>query len=172
VRDALRNTSYALAGLALSLFGFGVVAPATLHVFTFSAGAGELMLAAAWWFYAGHRSAQVEQLTGIERVRDVVSARRLATLYTIVGLAASVDLLLIALLAPAAGSPTRHLHLLGLRVSISGPQLGTIGLVAFYPHSRHRAPARRYLTPADAPGLFAGPLFQDLRGAREEGVHT
>ena len=132
VRDALRNTAYALAGLAVSLFGFAVVAPDSLHVFTYFAGAGEFTLAVVWWIYAGYRSSRVEGLAGIDRVRDFMNARRLATTYTIVGLVASVELLCVALLAPTGGSPTRYLRLLGLRVSLSGPQLGTAGLVGFY----------------------------------------
>jgi hypothetical protein len=132
VRGAFRNTSYALAGLAVSLFGFAVVAPASLHVFPVAAGAGELTLAVVWWLYGDYRSARVERLAGIERVRDFLNARRLAAMYTLVGLAASVELLVVALLAPTDGSPRRHLHLLGLRVSISGPELGTTGLVVFY----------------------------------------
>ena len=90
VRDALRNTSYALLGFALSVVGFLIIAPRGLRAVTLPLAIAEFVLAAIFWRYADVRAAGLEGLAPFDAVSDVLGARRLSSWWTWAGLLASV----------------------------------------------------------------------------------
>jgi hypothetical protein len=100
-RDAMRTTSYALLGFAISVFSYAVVAPPRLRDVALEAGALEVVSALVWWLYGNYESGRIERLPAYDRVWKVLIARLLATWWTIYGLVTSVTLLAAALLQRA-----------------------------------------------------------------------